>query len=310
MVRVLVTGVGRPAGNSLARQLMDRGHWVLGVEAHPVEASAAHAVSVVSQPHVPGYLWELRGLAAIHDIEVVVPTARDELLVVSAAKNHFAPGVDVLIADPAPLRVMHDKYLAMQRLVAAGIPVAGFGLPGEFGSINEAMVQLGGSLVVRPRVSKGGLGARVLKRTNTSGHAALNWSALNWSALDDSWMVQRFTPGPAYLPTVLRHALSGGSADVVVVLEKTGQVGSSGIRRAHRDSIRRVDLPDVAQLAGAAAAASKLSGPVGLAIRRMPDGSPVVLGIKAGFGAHSAWAPELVDGVMRPYAREGLRNAR
>ncbi|MFP3579907.1 hypothetical protein SB659_10030 [Arthrobacter sp. SIMBA_036] len=300
-----MTGVGRPAGNSLARQLMDRGHWVLGVDAHPVEASVAHAVSVVSQPHVPGYLWELRGLAAIHDIEVVVPTARDELLVVSAAKNHFAPGVDVLIADPAPLRVVHDKYLAMQRLVAAGIPVVGFGLPGEFGSINEAMVQLGGTLVVRPRVSKGGLGARVLKRRSIAGHAAVNWSAL-----DDSWMVQRFTPGPAYLPTVLRHALSGGVADVVVVLEKTGQVGSRGIRRAYRDSIRRVDLPDVARLAGAAAAASQLSGPVGLAIRRRPDGSPVVLGIEAGFGAHSAWAPELVDGVMRPYATEGSRMAR
>lgn len=298
MVRVLVTGVGGPAGLSLARQLMDKGHWVLGVDMQQVEASVADVVSVVSPSSSPGYLWELRGLVATHGIELLVPTVSDELVLVSEARDGFAPGVDVLIADPAPVRIANDKYLTMKCLANAGVAVPDFGLPGDFSSVNEALAKFGGPLVVKPRVSRGGRGVQVLERAADGGRNA----ARIWSSLDDSWIVQRFAPGTEYAPVVYRYAPEYEQEDLVVVLEKTelkeGRVGNAL-------AIRKVDPPaagDVSSVAAEAAAALGLTGPVDIDIRRMPTGRPVVLEINARFGANSAYAPELLERILGRYA--------
>jgi carbamoylphosphate synthase large subunit len=295
MARFLVTGVGGPAGLSLARQLRDVGHWVLGVDMQEVPASAADIVSVVSPSSSPGYLWELRGLVATHGIDVLVPTVSDELVLVSEARDGFAPGVEVLIADPAPVRIANDKYLTMRCLDTAGVAVPGFGLPGDFASVDEAMARFGGALVVKPRVSRGGRGVQILERAVDGGRNA----ARIWASLDDSWIVQRFAPGTEYAPVVFRREPATGDDDLVVVLEKTelkdGRVGNAV-------SVRKVEMAaDVAHVAKAAAAALGLTGPIDVDVRRMPDGKPVVLEINARFGANSAHAPELLEHVLRRY---------
>ena len=298
MVRVLVTGVGGPAGLSLARQLMDQGHWVLGVDMKQVHASAADAVVVVSPADAPGYLWELRGLVAAHGIGLVVPTVSDELMLMAEAREDFAPGAEILIGDPAPVRIANDKYLTMRCLANANVAVPDFALPGDFSSINEAMARLGGSLVVKPRVSRGGRGVQVLERAADGGRNA----ARVWSALDDSWIVQRFAPGTEYAPVVFRSWHEPEQEDLVVVLEKTelkqGRIGNAL-------SIRRVDTaeaPDVARTAEAASAALGLTGPIDVDVRRRWDGTPVVLEVNARFGANSAYAPQLLETVLRSYA--------
>ncbi|MEJ1115199.1 ATP-grasp domain-containing protein [Paenarthrobacter sp. CCNWLY172] len=297
MVRVLVTGVGGPAGDSLARQLVDQGHWVLGVDMKQVHASAADTVSVVSPSSAPGYLWELRGLVAAYEIELVVPTVSEELVMVAEARDGFAPGVEILIADPTPVRLANDKYLTMKCLANANVGVPDFALPGDFSSINEAMARFGGSLVVKPRVSRGGRGVQILERAADGGRSA----ARIWSSLDDSWIVQRFAPGAEYAPVVFRPWQESEQDDLVVVLEKTelkhGRIGNAL-------SVRRVDTPeapDIARIAEAASAALGLAGPVDVDVRRMWDGTPVVLEVNARFGANSAFAPELLERVLRSY---------
>ncbi|GGJ31388.1 hypothetical protein GCM10010052_30300 [Paenarthrobacter histidinolovorans] len=297
MARVLVTGVGGPAGLSLSHQLMEHGHWVLGVDMRQVHASCANAVAVVSPVNAPGYLWELRGLVAAHGLELVIPTVSEELVAASLAREGFAPGVDVLIADPAPVSIANDKYLTMKCLDNAGVPVPDFGLPGDFSSVNEAMARMGGWLVVKPRVSRGGRGVQVLERHTDGGRNAERV----WRSLDDSWLVQRFATGTEYAPVVYRGA-AGDDDNLVVVLEKTElRHGSWG----NAVSVKRLGPPaasDVARTAMAAAEALGLTNAVDIDIRRMADGQPVVLEINARFGANSAHAPELLLHAMRPYA--------
>lgn len=291
MARFLVTGVGGPAGLSLAQQLRDRGHWVLGVDMQDVDPSIADVVARVSRADAPQYLWELRGLVASLSVDTVIPTVSDELVLFSQARDELAPGVGVVIGHPAPVHVANDKFLTMTCLDSAGVGVPDFALPGSFGSAVEAMDFLGGPIVVKPRISRGGRGVRVLEKLRDRGRHA----ARVWSTIDDSWIVQRFAPGTEFAPVV--HRAEGGTA-VVVVLEKTelkeGRVGNAV-------SVRRADCPanaDVAQLARDAVDALGLVGPVDLDIRRMPDGTPVVLEINARFGANSAHAPELLDSVL------------
>ncbi|MFJ4171224.1 ATP-grasp domain-containing protein [Paenarthrobacter sp. NPDC089714] len=304
MVRFLVTGVGGPAGSSLARQLMDRGHWVLGVDMQTVDTRSADMVARVSRSGAPGYLWELRGLIAQHGIHVVVPTVSDELVLVSEAKDDLAPGVRVVVADAAPVRTANDKFHTMTCLHTAGVDVPPFGLPSSFDSVHHAMDVLGGPLVVKPRVSRGGRGVQLLERLMDGGARA----AHAWAMADDTCIVQRFAPGTEYAPVLHR---TGTGTDVVVVLEKTalkeGRVGNAvSVRRSEASADR-----DVAALAVSAVEALGLQGPVDIDIRRMPDGTPVVLEVNARFGANSAHAPELLDSVLRVHAQEQLsgRNA-
>lgn len=298
MVRVLVTGVGGSAGLSLSRQLRDQGHWVLGVDMRRVHASAADALAVVSPVDAPAYLWELRGLVAAHGIELVIPTVNAELLTASVAREGFAPGVEVLIADPAPMSIAHDKYLTMGCLATAGVGVPDFGLPGDFSSVNEAMARMGGCLVVKPRVSRGGREARVLKRHSDGGRNAERF----WRSLDDSWLVQRCASGTGYASMVHRDGAGHDHDTLVVVLEK------SKLTRGRSDNVvplKRLEAsmaPDVAKTAAAATEALGLTGAAAIDIRRMPDGRPVVLEVNARFGANSAYAPELLERAMRQYA--------
>lgn len=301
MARLLVTGVGGPAGASLARQLQAAGHWVLGVDTQQPRPGAANVVAVVSPCSAPGYLWELRGLVAKYAIDVLVPTVSEELVLASEARDDFAPGVDVLIAHPAPVRTANDKYLTMTCLLNAGVSVPGFGLPSVLGTVHDAMDALGGPLVVKPRVSRDGRGVRLLERTSDGGAQA----ARVWAALDDSWFVQRYAPGTEYASVILRCGSHPEPEDLVVVLEKATPKAS----RLAGSGIRRVEGPaasEVAQLATAATTALGLTGPVGVDIRRMPDGTPVVLEVEARCGTYSAHAPQLVVNILGRYAKGKL----
>ncbi|WP_347109688.1 ATP-grasp domain-containing protein [Paenarthrobacter sp. S56] len=300
MRRFLVTGVGGPAGRSLAKQLRARGHWVLGADMQTVDPGVADVVAQVSRADSPAYLWELRGLVAKHGVEVLVPTVSDELVLISGARDDLAPGLEVVVGDTAPVRIANDKFHTMKCLDNAGISVPAFGLPSTFGSAEAAMDLLGGPVVVKPRVSRGARGVRVLERLADRGRQA----ARVWATLDDAWIVQRFAPGTEYAPVV--HLTTGTDPDTVVVLEKAELKGG---RVGNAVSVRRTDAPDdqdVALLAASAALALGLQGPVDIDVRRMPNGTPVVLEVNARFGANSAHAPELLDAVLRVHTRERL----
>lgn len=299
MARFMVTGTANPAGSSLARQLKAKGHWVLGVDVLPTYRGVADVVSVVSPSDAPGYLWELRGLVAAYGIEVLIPTMSAELVVVSEARDQFAPGVRVVVADPAPVKTAHDKYFTMTCLAGVGVSVPRFGLPSAFGSAHDAMDVLGGPVVVKPRISRDGRGIRLLERTSDAGVRA----ARIWASLDDSWMVQRFAPGTEYASPGFRLGQLTEPDDVLVVLEKTisratQQGGSPTIR------IEKVQAPadsDVAEVAASAVAALGLTGPFSVDIRRLQDGKPAVLEVEARFGMFSAHAPRLLDTVLHQY---------
>ncbi|GAA3274075.1 ATP-grasp domain-containing protein [Paenarthrobacter aurescens] len=295
MSRVLVTGIANPAGSSLARQLKAKGHWVLGVDVLPTHRGVADVVSIVSPPDAPGYLWELRGLVAKYGTEILIPTMSAELVVVSEARDDFAPGVRVVIADPAPVKAAQDKYFTMTCLAAAGVSVPKFGLPSALGSVHDAMDSLGGPLVVKPRISRDGRGIRLLDRTSDAGVRAAHF----WASLDDSWMVQKFAPGTEYASAGFRHGQHTDPDDVLVVLEKAvGEATRSGSRTVQARKVQDPAGSDVAALAVSAAAALGLTGPFSVDIRRLQNGRPAVLEVEARFGMFSAHAPGLLDTVL------------
>lgn len=307
-MRFLVTGVGGPAGEALAGQLAARGHWVGGTDMRDVMrdvmsnvgygSEAGHRLDAfrrVRPVQSHGYLAELVALVRAWSIDLVVPSISEELPLL-AARRHRLPA-PVLVSGVTAVGIAHDKLLTARRLRKAGVPTPRTELPTAFRSPAHAVAALHGPVIVKPRVSRGGRGVRLID----SRAAATAATIQSWRFLDESFVVQEFAPGLEYAPVLLREP--DGSVPACVALRKTalkeGMVGNAV-------SVVRADGPDdddVRAVALAAAAALDLTGPVDIDVRRLADGVPVVLEVNARFGANSAAAPELLDAVIEAFSR-------
>lgn len=285
-MRIMITGCAGPAGRALLRLLAPTEHEIIGVDMEPQEDPAFTATAAVPAAADPGMIPALRQLLAQHRVDLLIPTVSDELSEVSRAAASRDWPVPTVIGAPSAVETCDDKYLTMQALALAGVPVPRFALPSMFSGASSALRALGGALIVKPRVGRGGRGVRLIRDA----------SDVHWSSLDDSLIVQEFAPGTEYAPMGHRSGL--GTEATVIVLEKTelkqGVIGNAvSVRRLPQEAAQ-----DVAATASRAISALGLHGPVDLDVRRTVDGLPVVLEVNARFGANSAHAPEILASVL------------
>lgn len=290
--RALVTGAGGQAGRAIAAQLKARGIPVLGADVRELPAGAGLTAVPVPPASDPELVSALRRLVVRDGINLVIPTVNEELPQLAAFRAAFGAEVRVIVGDPGPVAVANDKLFTAWQLQSAGVPVPRFGVPRDFAGAEAAMAALGGPVVVKPRVSRGGRGVIVVDGS----------TEVDWHHLPDGQIVQELIPGTEYGPMVFGTPAHNSAAPFVVVVEKTepahGGVGNAvATRRAEAG-----EAIDVGNVAMAAVRSLGLTGPVDVDVRRRADGTPVVLGVNARFGANSAQAPELLDAVLASFA--------
>lgn len=271
MIRVLVTGACGPAGRSLIDQLSARGVPAVGCDMMPEPRADGIEVLGVLPARDPGYLQDLDQLVLAQNATLLIPTVQEELPIVAED-----PPFQALISSEETIQICDDKWLTGQHLAAAGVPVpatvrAESALPAD-------IAPLGIPVLSKPRVSRGGRGVVLHDQTSTIPK-------------EQGMLLSEFAPGTEYCVQMLR----GLGRDLCVVLEKTalreGRVGNA-------DAVRRVEVPDVAEVATAACEALGILGPADLDIRRRDDGTPLVIEVNARFGAQSAHAPEIIDAIL------------
>ncbi|MFD7026021.1 ATP-grasp domain-containing protein [Promicromonospora sukumoe] len=321
MTTLLVTGAGGPAGRALGAQLAARAAggadltWV-GVDIVPVDDPNYPASDHAPRADSWDYATGMRDLVVKHAPDLVVPTVQDELPQVAVLAQALDHTTTVLTAAPGPAALAADKLLTMLALDRAGVPVPRYALPTDFESVEEALAWAHGPVVIKPRVSRGGRGVRLIESAADlsapvdPGDLTGPAGPMVWTALNASWIVQTFAEGTEYCPQLFRSAsagtpdtdgIGGTHGTTVVVLEKTvlkqGRVGNAAaVVRPAAGS-----LPDVEDVARRAVAALGLTGPADLDIRRDATGAPLVLEVNGRFGANSEHAPELLDVVLTPY---------
>jgi carbamoylphosphate synthase large subunit len=282
MARILVTGVGGPAGRNIAAMLLERGYSVTGVDARDVAIPGVDFLKVPLAGH-PDFIAELSSVADLEGAELLIPTVTEELPIIAAQWKEVS-AVPAMIGPPRAVADANDKYLTCLRLSESRVSVPRFCLPSQARSASELEKTLGWPCISKPRVGRGGRGVAV--------RYPEDWPAL--AALDDGTILQEFLPGTDYGPNVFVSQDAGLPA-TVVVLEKTllkeGIIGNAV-------EVRRAVAPDVMALACAAARAMGLFGPLDVDIRRGADGSPAVLEINARFGANIAFAPEILHAAL------------
>lgn len=280
MKRVLVTGVGGPAGQNVAHLLLERGYTVVGVDMRdvPIPGVTFHRVPAANDLL---FVEELCRLAAREGVDLLIPTVTEELPIIAERWGQVSD-IPAVIGPYPGVFVANDKYLTADRLAKGHVSVPRYCLPSQVRSADEVARIIGWPCVSKPRIGRGGRDVRVWQETD--------WPLV--AALDDRFILQEFIPGTDYAPNVF---IGHDGRALAVVLEKTrlkdGIVGNAL-------EVRRIAAPDVADLAIAAARAVGLIGPLDIDVRRRADGSLAVLEINARFGANIAHAPEILDAVL------------
>ncbi|MDN5760807.1 MAG: ATP-grasp domain-containing protein [Microlunatus sp.] len=298
---ILITGAGGPAGRTLGR-LFAAGVAggldlrVVGVDLTPLVVEGFDEVIAVAPAANPAYAPTMR--AAVEELapDLIIPSVQDELpqiatlagLLGRVARSGEEPAV-VLTAAAVPSAIAADKLLTMWTLAKAGVPVPQHCAASDFHHTAEALAWAGGPVVVKPRVSRGGRGV-VLVETPAD---------LDWTGVDASQIVQGFAGGVEYAPQTYRSPRTRHARSYV--LEKTvlkqGRVGNAAAAVRVPDGSR----PEIERLAIATVEALGLDGPVDMDIRLDAEGQPLVLEVNGRFGALSALAPELLDGVLHDH---------
>ncbi|ALQ31434.1 MULTISPECIES: ATP-grasp domain-containing protein [Micrococcaceae] len=288
-MRILITGANGPAGRALGAQLASSDFTVIGADMDSTANEYYAVIEKVPAASDPSMIGRLAEIIREHHIDVLIPTVSDELPAVAAAGAELA-GCTVMIGSPEAVSTAHDKWLTMQVLAAAGVPVPRSALPSSFENLDAAFEALGRPLIVKPRIARGGRGVGVVG----------NHSDLDFSALDDSWVLQEFASGEEFAPMVFN---GNGENDLAVVVRKTelkqGVVGNA----VSTERVAADEAVDVQQIALDAVRAVGLEYQADLDIRRLANGQPVVLEINARFGANSRQAPELLSTVLRASSR-------
>ncbi len=289
MARILITGIGGPAGRNTAALLLERGHTVIGTDMREIALPGAKFYRVPAAT-AASFLEALRAIALNERIQLLIPTVSEELPILAAQRSDWGNTTVVIAPHDAVCRA-DDKYLTCQGLSRQGVAVPRYILPSQVACATDVAATIGWPCVSKPRVGRGG-------REVTVCHEK-DWPAV--AALDERYILQEFIPGTDYAPELFVTAnaeSSGPDRSVVVVLEKTklkgGLVGNA-------EEVRRVMASDVADLALSAARALGLTGPLDVDIRRRADGKPVVLEINARFGANIAHASEVLDATLRAF---------
>jgi carbamoylphosphate synthase large subunit len=283
MSSFLVTGVGGPAGRSVASLLIERNQHVIGTD---IQALQPEGIQFYQVPPAgsPDLLPTIHRIARDERVCLVIPTVSEELPVFASAWK-WGHEIPVLTSEALPIEIANDKYLTSLRLDQAGVRVPRFALPSQVHSMEDVAQRLGWPCISKPRVGRGGREVAVRYERD--------W--LEMTRLGDGYILQEFAAGTDFAPNVF---IGETGQECVIVLEKTelkeGLVGNA-------KHVRRADAPDVGNLAIAAARAVGLRGPLDIDIRRRTDGLPVVLEINARFGANIRFASEVLDMALLPY---------
>ncbi len=259
--RVLVTGIGGPAGQAFVSSFAPG-----EVEWHVVDADPLapgwllHAESrraLVPRGDVDAFVTELLRTCLATEIDVVVPTVDAELAPLAAARTRFRDaGIQLLLASQDALTTALDKWTLMRALSGhVRIP--------ESALVDRAFdaKALAYPVLAKPRRGSGSRGIIVARKP----------ADLAGLPCDGSYLVQEYLPGAEFSLDVL--ARRDGSVAAVVPRERLRT--DSGIATVSRTVADR----DLIDTGARAAKAVGLTGIANVQCRRDRAGEPAVIEI-------------------------------
>jgi carbamoyl-phosphate synthase large subunit len=154
MTNVLVTGAGSAAGVAVIRALGERDQRVIAVDADPLAAGLrlAEQRAFLCPPTEPDrFVDELATVVALHDVDVVVCTVSEEMLVLAGREHEL--GAALWLPKRRSVVACVDKWRFWKIAEYVRIPAA----PSALGdvAVDSIIDSLPGPWIVKPRFGRG-----------------------------------------------------------------------------------------------------------------------------------------------------------
>jgi carbamoyl-phosphate synthase large subunit len=286
MARVLLTGGGTGAANSLLRDLRagDPGIFAAacGSDRFALKKSAAERNYLVDPPDHPAHLRGVSRIVARERIDLVIPTSDPDVRTLARARERL--GARVFLPAAETIAICQDKYDLACRLRAHGVPAPASHPVATLADVDRAFDALPGPpLWCRVR---GGAGSSAAAPVLTPEQA--RWWIMYWSELRGvpvaSFALSEYLPGRDFFAQAL---WKDGELVVVKTCERLSYfvVGGapSGVSSASRLA-KTIDDPRVAETCTAALRAldPAPSGTFNFDLREDAAGTPSITEINAG----------------------------
>ena len=286
MARVLLTGAGSGAANSLMRDLRagDADLVFVGCSADrfALTKSPADRNYLIDPVDHPGHLNGLRRILVEERIDLLIPTSDDAVRVIAHARDTLP--ARVFLPSAETVERCQDKYQLASHLAAQGVPAPRTCPIAELADVEPAFATLGGGpLWCRTRGGSGSSGAAPVTTPEQARWWISYWSEMRGVPVA-SFTLSEYLPGRDFFAQGLWDR---GELVVIKTCERISYfvVGGapSGISSASRLS-KTVDEPRVVEICAAAIQAldPAASGTFNFDLREDASGRPCITEINAG----------------------------
>lgn len=242
-ITVLVTAAGAPGAAGIIKSLRLNGERIIRIvscDMNPESAGFFLADQAFTVP--PGnsdlYVPQLVELARNEKIDVILPLATDELMPLALNKALFSKvGTKIALSDPQQLEIANNKGKLYRYLAHEGISTPSSLMVNSIDQLHEAVFKLGypdQPVCIKPQVSKGGRGFRVLNTHVNRLEILLNHKPDSTiTTLEEITSILK--EAVSFPPMVVMEYLPGAEYSVDLLVKK-GEVLAAVPRR--RDSIK------------------------------------------------------------------------
>ncbi len=296
--RVLITGIGGPAGKAAATYFHERNYFIIGMDMNDNVTTVADEFYKAYPAKCEHYLSQLLTLAENENVSLVIPTVSEELPELSRKRYEFLrKGIMIYISPYFPTCVCDDKYLTSRILTTNGIAVPYCAIPEKGDNYPETILsKISFPVLAKPRISRGGRGITIYYNKNE----------LEKETRQDI-IFQEFASGDEFDLNLCIDSQKPHRILASRVLKKTslknGIIGNA-------QAVKRVCDTEVKRLGEQAALRLGLIGPLDIDIRKNDNGAPVILEINTRLGANCLAAPEILDALLWMWLRDSGHNDR
>lgn len=162
MLNILVTAVGSELAFSIIKaiKLMNHPYSLIGCDINAETVGKYWCDSFYTVPAAnkeQEYIDCLKGIVAENRIDVIIPSADIELLVLSKYKGHFrvALNCDILVNDHTEIERFNDKWAAYQWYISKKLPTPKTVLADNLQCLRGELQSMSYPLILKPRVGGG-----------------------------------------------------------------------------------------------------------------------------------------------------------
>jgi carbamoylphosphate synthase large subunit len=279
MKKILITGVGGPAGKATCEYFREKGWQVIGSDIVPVE-TLVDRFHIVPRGDDPEFHDAILQILRDEKPALCVSTVSEELPRMARMKEEIRQlGVAFFISDPEEVDLANDKFYTAERLRELDLASPHTILATRVRTPLDVAELFGYPFLAKPRVGRGGRGVNVICTKEEAIAEVRN-----------DIVFQEFMQGTEYDVNLFAYP-SGYTRAASVLLKtalKNGIVGNAV-------SVHRVVHLEVAELAINAIRLLRLEGPIDMDIRLDHLGTPHILEINARVGANVLVSSEVLD---------------